>query len=345
MREIELTEIERIEYKRQHKICKDKKQADRIKAILLLDKNFTLKQVSDILLIDENTIINWKDRFFEKRDNNDWLKDNYSGYDGRLNKEELNKVEDFTENNPISNAKQVQEYILNEFHKKYTVNGTTNILKKLGFVYKYTRHLPGKIDAEKQKQFKEFYENLESELPEDEVILFADSVHPQHNTEPTKIWIKKGNERFVKSNTGRARINLSGLYNPKNQDFIYNETKTVDTKAITNLLDKAKEQYPLVKTIHVIIDNARYNKSDDMKKYLEDSNINMIYLPTYSPNLNLIERLWKFLRKKVIKLNYYDRFSDFRKAVFGFLDNIKDYKDELKQFIGSKLHLLEPVFT
>src|SRR3990167_10012862 len=129
MREIELTEIERIEYKRQHKICKDKKKADRIKAILLLDKNFTLKQVSDILLIDENTIINWKDRFFEKRDNKDWLKDNYSGYDGRLNKEELNKVEDFTENNPISNAKQVQEYILNEFHKKYTVNGTTNILK------------------------------------------------------------------------------------------------------------------------------------------------------------------------------------------------------------------------
>ena len=248
MRDIELTEIEKIEYKRQHKICKDKKQADRIKAILLLDKNFTLKQVSEILLIDKNTIINWKDRFLKKKDDNDWLKDNYTGYDGRLTKEELSKVEDFAENNAVSNVKQVQEYILNEFNKKYTVNGSTNILKKLGFVYKYTRHLPGKIDVEKQKQFKEFYENLESELHEDEVILFADSVHPQHNTEPTRIWIKKGNERFVKSNTGRNRLNISGLYNSKNQDFIYNETKTVNTEAITSLLDKAKEQYPLAKT-------------------------------------------------------------------------------------------------
>ena len=87
MRDIELTETERIEYKRQHKACKDKKQADRIKAILLLDRDFALKQVSEILLIDENTIINWKDRFFEKKDDNDWLKDNYSDYNGRLTKE------------------------------------------------------------------------------------------------------------------------------------------------------------------------------------------------------------------------------------------------------------------
>lgn len=345
MREIELTEPERIEYKKQHKSCKDKKQADRIKAILLLDKGYTIKQVSEILLIDENTIINWKKRFFEKRENNNWLKDNYNGYDGKLTKEELGQVEDFTENNPVCNVKQVQEYILNTFDKKYSVNGATNILKRLGFVYKYTRHLPGKIDPAKQKEFKEFYEKLESELPKDEVILFADSVHPQHNTHPTKVWIKKGEEKHVKSNSGRKRVNISGLYNAKNQDFIYNETDTVNTEAMIGLFNKAKDQYPQAKTIHVITDNASYNKSDEMKEYLKNSSINLVFLPTYSPNLNLIERLWRFLRKKLINLNYYAKFPDFKQAIFDFFDNLNNCKDELKQFIGTKLHLLEPVFS
>jgi hypothetical protein len=80
--------------------------------------------------------------------------------------------------------------------------------------------------------------------------------------------------------------------------------------------------------------------------YLQDSGnpslrekIKIIYLPPYSPNLNLIERLWKFMRKKVINTKYCDKFADFRKAIKDFFDNIDGYADELSKFIGTKFHL------
>ena len=65
----------------------------------------------------------------------------------------------------------------------------------------------------------------------------------------------------------------------------------------------------------------------------------------YSPNLNLIERLWKFMRKKVINTTYYSEFKAFREAIHNFFNSIDQYKNELKQFIGSKLHVLNPVLT
>jgi len=59
----------------------------------------------------------------------------------------------------------------------------------------------------------------------------------------------------------------------------------------------------------------------------------MIYLPPYSPNLNLIERLWKFMRKKVINLKYYPKFQQFKDAVKGFFETSSKYKNELAEFI------------
>jgi hypothetical protein len=67
-------------------------------------------------------------------------------------------------------------------------------------------------------------------------------------------------------------------------------------------------------------------------------------LPPYSPNLNraanrLIERLWKFTRKNIIKLNYCEKFETFTKNITNFFDNIHDYKQDMKLFIGEKFHL------
>ncbi len=80
--------------------------------------------------------------------------------------------------------------------------------------------------------------------------------------------------------------------------------------------------------------------------YLQDSGnpslrekIKIIHLPIYLPNLNLIERLWKFMRKKVINTKYYDKFADFRKAIEDFFDNIDGYADELSKFLSTKFHL------
>jgi transposase len=61
--------------------------------------------------------------------------------------------------------------------------------------------------------------------------------------------------------------------------------------------------------------------------------IEFIFLPAYSPNLNLIERLWKLMRKKIINNRYYEKFKDFREAVLVFFESSEEFKDEVRQFI------------
>ncbi len=85
----------------------------------------------------------------------------------------------------------------------------------------------------------------------------------------------------------------------------------------------------------------RYYKCKLVNEFLEKhkEKISIIFLPPYSPNLNLIERLWKYLRKKTIHTHYYEKFADFRKAIFGQINDFENQKKELKSFIGTDFHL------
>lgn len=340
MEQVKLAKKERIELIALHKKNMRAKEADKIKAILLLDDNYSQQEIAKILLIDENTITNWKKDFLSSKNISEWLKDNYFGYQGKLNKEQLKQVEDFVENSIIQASEQVKQFIKQKFDVDYTVQGTVNLLHNIDYVYKYTRNIPSKYNPEKQEHFKAFYELLENSIPDNQVILFTDASHPQHNTEPTRVWIKKGEEKVIKSNTGRSRININGMYNPLTQDFIYTTPDTVNAEKMIELFQKAEKHYADKEVIHVIADNARYIKNKDIDKYLDDSKINLIFLPPYSPNLSLIERIWKFLRKKIIRTIYYESFNLFKKSILDFFDNINQHKDELKQFVGSKLYLL-----
>ena len=89
----------------------------------------------------------------------------------------------------------------------------------------------------------------------------------------------------------------------------------------------------------VILDNARYHYSKIVKAYLETSRIKLIFLPSYSPNLNLIERLWKFFKKKVLYNKYYQDVKEFKEACIKFFRNIKDYHKEIKSLMSSEFEL------
>ena len=67
----------------------------------------------------------------------------------------------------------------------------------------------------------------------------------------------------------------------------------------------------------------------------------MMYLPPYSPNLNLIERVWKFMHEKVIHLKYFDTFSKFKKSITVFFDDFEQHKEELKSRITFKFQTFE----
>lgn len=341
MKYIELTNEEKIELKCLHKKNLPAREADKIKAILMIDKGYSCKETAEVLLLDEDTITNWKDKFLNKKDMDEWLKDNYSGYQGRLNKSEKEEVSKFIDENIISSCERVIIFLKEKFGKEYSLSGCWHLLHSLKYVYKYTKNVPSKMVIEQQEQFKLFYEDLVENLPENQVLLFGDSVHPQHNTSPSKVWVKKGEEKVIKSNSGRSRVNISALFEPEKVELTYVESKTVNSKTLIELLSKVEEKYSDKVLINIVIDNASTHKSDEVNEYLkEHPRINLIFLPTYSPNLNLIERLWKFMRKKKINTTYYEKFKDFRENILDFLDTINVYTEEIKKFVGTKLHLM-----
>ena len=73
-----------------------------------------------------------------------------------------------------------------------------------------------------------------------------------------------------------------------------------------------------------------------VKEYLKESRIELKFLPPYSPNLNLIERLWRFMNKKIRNNKYCEKFKEFNLVIVGFFENISDYKSELKSLLTRK---------
>jgi transposase len=298
------------------------------------------------LLLDEDTITNWKERFLKRKNFTEWLKDNYTGYQGKLNKSEKEEIKKFIDENIISSCERVVLFLKEQLGKEYSLSGCLQLLHSLNYVYKYTKNIPSKMNAEQQEQFKLFYDDLIENLPQNQVLLFGDSVHPQHNTCPTKVWVKKGEEKVIKSNTGRDKVNISGLYEPTKAEITYVESKTnVNSEIFIELLVKVEKNYSEKELINIILDNSTTHYSKMVQAYLKHHpKINLIFIPPYSPNLNLIERLWKFLRKKKINTTYYEKLKDFRENILDFFDNLNLYAEEVKKFVGTELHLM-PAFT
>lgn len=343
MKLIELTSEERAELIRQHRFQgDDAKAADKIKAILLLDEGYSRQQVAHILLRDEDTITRWRDTYQKRQSLAKWFDEDYLGYAGKLGQEALQAVSAYVEDSVITSAQQVQSWIEERFQVSYSLSAVQALLNRLGFTYKQSKPYPSKLDVEAQEAFKQMYEAAEAHLKETVVVLFADAAHPQHNTHPTGVWVKKGQDKWIPSNTGRKHLNLNGAYNPHNQDVIIHEDSVVNAQTTIKLFEKVEAAYPTADTIYLFADNAPYYRSQVLSEYVKTSRIELVFLPAYSPNLNLIERLWKFLKKKIINTHYYPTFQEFKAAVMHFFGEIHLYKEELRQAIGTKMRLIQP---
>jgi transposase len=338
---IQLSPEDLADLKRLHKLIKDKRQADRLKIILFLHMGFSQIEVAEMLLLDEDTITKWKFLFINRQDNQSWFLDNYVPYWGKLSSQQISHVRQYCSIFRVQTCQEIQDYIGSTILVDYDLSSVQKLVTRVGLSYQQIHRLPGKIDTTKQAVFIQKYEQTIEQLTDNEAVVFIDAVHPQHNTTPSKIWSEVGQSRWIESNTGRERLNINGAYNPFSADVIVRQDKTINGLSTIELLKQISVFYQKTKSlIYVFSDNGRANKSRIVTEWLEkQSLIKMIYLPPYSPNLNLIERLWKFMRKKVINTKYYAELKDFKKAINGFFDNIIQFKKEIKLFIGLKFQV------
>ncbi len=323
-----------------YKETKDKRTANYLNIILLKHKEYSQVEIADILNLDENTICTWVEKFRNSVDLVCYLEQNFKPYVGKLSYIELGRLVNLVKTTHFCEVKPIIAHIEQNHSFTYSVSGLTKLLKRVGFSYKSFVNLPAKLDTEKQATFVAEYQKIEQNLTPKCAILFMDAVHPQHNTHTANAWLIKGEPTYLRSNTGRNRLNINGLYNPKTQEVITTFHNTINAQATIETLNKLLLCYPTHENLYIIADNARYYTSKIVKAYLaENPIIKFIHLPPYSPNLNLIERLWKFTRKNIINLNYCEKFETFTSNIKNFFENIKDYKLDLKQFIGEKFHL------
>ena len=252
-------------------------------------------------------------------------------------------IEKFVKDNLITDCQQVVDYIQSTIGITYTKDGIAKLLHRLGFVYKQVVGIPGKLNEEKQMAFVKEYEALKENKKEHEIILFGDGVHPTHNLHKTKAWIKKGEEKQVMTNTGRGRLNINGVLDPETMEVTVHYSETINAQETMRLFDKIQLAYKNKTTIYLIIDNAAYYKNKDVQAYLAkpDCRIKLIFLPPYSPNLNFIERLWKYMKKYIIGVTYREKFKEFEDDIHHFFDNINQHDEKLRHFIGTELHLVK----
>jgi len=328
------------ELKVTHRSLKDKKAADRVKTIYLLGTGWTQEKVCEVLMLDEGTLRHYVKRYRQGGIKN-LISNHYLGGQGKLSKDEEQLLDQHLETRLYLDAKSVANYIFKTFGEKYSVRGTTELLKRIGYVYKKPKVIPGKANPEAQEAFLQQYEELKSKLEPDDKILFMDGVHPQHNTIAAYGWIKKGKEKEIKSNTGRQRLNINGALELDNCKVTVTFEEMLNAVTVLSLLKKLRKVYKKAGKLYIICDNAKYYKKDTVFLEAKNLNIELVFLPPYSPNLNLIERFWKLFKKRILYNQYYEKFSDFKNVVENFFNGgMKKYKSELKTLLTENFQII-----
>lgn len=107
------------------------------------------------------------------------------------------------------------------------------------------------------------------------------------------------------------------------------------------MLQNIRNDYSDGKPIFMFLDNAAYNRSYEVQDHAVKLGITLCYLPPYSPNLNLIERLRKLMKKKLVKNRYYETFKEFRESFINFFVNLSDYTEELRKIFDHRFNILK----
>jgi len=218
-----------------------------------------------------------------------------------------------------------------------------NFMKRIGLKRYKTGHIPAKADRAKQELWLETKLNpiLEKAKVGEVHLLFMDAAH--FVLAPFLCFLWSFKRLFIKAPAGRKRLNVLGAVNAitKNIYFSSNST-TINAAVIADFLHQLRIYYYDMKPIYIVLDNARYQHCQFIRYVAWQFNIHLLFLPPYSPNLNIIERLWKFVKKKALYAKYYPSFEEFKNAILLTLNKANKhlpYQLELKSLLNLKFQL------
>lgn len=322
-----------------HRRTRERRYADRLKAVILLGSGWSTEDVAEALLIDRDTVRKYY-QYYVSGGTERLLSMGYQGSQRILTDEQVDELDAHLQETLHQTAKEVVQFVRKRWDVTYSLSGITALLHSLGYVYKKPKTVPGKADAKAQEDFLVEYEKLKKNKEKDDPIYFMDATHPHHNPVLAYGWIKCGAERTIPSNTGRQRLNINGVISLSNLLPIVRFDDTINAASTLALFKQIEMVNEKAGKIYIICDNARYYRSKDVRKYLEKSKITLVFLPPYAPNLNLIERYWKFFKKNVLYNRYFETFDEFTLACEAFFKNSTAHVNELRSLLTENFQIL-----
>lgn len=336
-------ESAKLNYERYHYPCpivQKRLHAVYIKASTLLSN----KKISIIVGVHPNSVGKWI-TIYKQNGFDDLCKISYHRNQSLLEKESVSIKELFAKQPPRS----IDEARLKIKELTGIERSNTRIIafmKRHQFRFLKTGHIPAKVNSKAQKNWvNETLKPVIQAAHNEEVhLLFMDAAHFILQPFLCCLWCIK--RVFIKASSGRNRINVLGAVNAITKEITtMTNTDYIDALTIVEFLKQLKQKYP-GKPIAIVLDNARYQHCFFVTTWAKSLGIHLLFLPPYSPNLNIIERVWKFTKKEILNAQYYDSPTLFHQAITTFFQNINDnYKQQIEKLLTLNFQFFENAIT
>jgi transposase len=332
MLQIAFTESEKAKLKHERFHHPHPRVQQKMEVLWLKSQNLPHWQICELAGISENTLRKYCRAY--KQGGIEKLKE----INFRKPKSELEAhqgtIEGHFRSSPPATIAQAIEQIITLTGIKRSPTQVRIFMKSMGMRCLKVGAVPAKVDVDAQEEYKQ--KKLEPRLEEakagQRAVFFVDAAHFVMGAFLGLIWCFE--RVFVRTPSGRKRFNVLAALNAVNHEVITvtNDTYITGTQ-VCDLLYKLAA-LGLMIPITLVLDNARYQKCQIVIALAKDLNIELLYLPSYSPNLNLIERLWKFVKKKCLYAKYYSDFPLFCAVISDcLLQPHIQYKDELDSLL------------
>jgi transposase len=343
MKTIQLTPQQRKDISDRRRNAQDRRIYQRLSAVLWSDDGRTREEIAELVGVSTRQVGQWL-RIFRNKGLDQLGTLHYQGDPGRLGPAQVKQLEQEIEKGEFHNSDRIRIGIETTFGVTYSASGVKDLLRRIGASFHKVSGFFRKADVEKQKLFVRKYRRHKREAGPKTRRYFVDACHPVWGVDLLySCWLLVGQRFYVGVGNGRKRLNILGAYSPDDHDDVdLRLTKeNITGEQFVKLLEALLAKHPQAEKFLLYLDNARYYSRPCVKEWLAGHRqFRLVPLPAYSPNLDLIERLWKFLRKKAFQ-RWHVRFEGMQAAVAEVLDRLGEYRDELSTPMRERFAIVE----
>jgi transposase len=329
----------RKEIERRRRTTHDKRIAHRLSAVLWVAEGRTQHEAAELLGVTERQVRKWL-RLFRTQGLEALCTLRHQGDPGKLRAAQIERLKAEIATGRFLTAQQIGDWIGETFHVAYTPRGVRDLLHRIGVSYHKATGFFWKANPAKQEEFLHTHERQKHEADGQKTRrYFVDACHPVWGVEMLyRCWLLVGQRFLVGVGGGRKRLNILGAYCPDDHEYLDLRLSrdNINGQQFVNLLRLLRTSHPEAEQFILYLDNAKYYHAAVVQEWLaRHPEFHLEPLPAYSPNLNLIERLWKFLRKKAFT-RWHQTFEAMEAAVSEVLDHLEDYRGELTTLMTEK---------